>query len=150
MHTGLMCSSMPERSAIESLPAQPNLVVRSLDQALLSLAAEPFQSIYASVFVIGGGQVYEEAVRHPACEGFHVTEIQAAPECDTFFPKPAEGVFQLWSKSGTVRSKEHSMVFKFYTRYCPHHLDLWHCHSAPARLLQTHPTDTHCGSSRTA
>jgi dihydrofolate reductase len=113
-----MCSSMPERSDIESGPAQPNLVVRSLDQALLSLSADPFQSICASVFVIGGGQVYKEAVAHPACEGLHVTEIQASPDCDTFFPTPAEGEFQLWSKSGTVRSKEHSMVFKFYTRCC--------------------------------
>ena len=38
------------------------------------------------LFVIGGGQVYREAIASPRCGVIHFTQIQADLECDTFFP----------------------------------------------------------------
>ena len=39
------------------------------------------------VFVIGGEQVYTEAIRHPECGQIYATEIAQDVECDTFFPE---------------------------------------------------------------
>jgi dihydrofolate reductase len=39
-----------------------------------------------TVFVVGGGQLYAEAVRHPACRRIYYTRIAARFECETFFP----------------------------------------------------------------
>lgn len=45
--------------------------------------AEPIHK----VFVIGGGKVYEEAIKHKNCEKLILTKINATYHCDTFFPK---------------------------------------------------------------
>lgn len=39
------------------------------------------------IFVIGGAQIYAEAITHPDCEKIYLTEIDAEFECDAFFPK---------------------------------------------------------------
>ncbi len=58
-------------------------VVTSLCKALLATADAP------EVMIIGGARVYERAL--PVAERIHLTEVDAAPEGDTFFPElPAE------------------------------------------------------------
>ena len=37
------------------------------------------------LFVIGGGQIYSEAL--PLCDQLEITEVDASPEGDTFFPE---------------------------------------------------------------
>lgn len=37
------------------------------------------------LFVIGGGQIYKEAM--PLCDELEITEVDASPEGDTFFPE---------------------------------------------------------------
>jgi len=47
-------------------------------------------------WVIGGGEIYKEAVKHPKCKYIHITEISnedwinELPLCDTYFPKIPE------------------------------------------------------------
>lgn len=50
-----------------------------------SSPAEPLLQV-DHLFVIGGGQVYREAMASPRCGVIHFTQIQADLECDTFFP----------------------------------------------------------------
>lgn len=38
------------------------------------------------VFIIGGAQLYKEAVVHPNCEAIFLTLIKGTYDCDTFFP----------------------------------------------------------------
>lgn len=40
-----------------------------------------------NIFVIGGQQLYEEAIKHPFCNKIYLTEFNFEKECDTFFPK---------------------------------------------------------------
>jgi len=48
------------------------------------------------VFVIGGGQVYTEALKHEGCQGIYLTQIKEPEfEADTFFPKIDPLSFQL-------------------------------------------------------
>jgi dihydrofolate reductase len=57
---------------------------RDLDAALCALAS--VTPAVARVFVIGGSQVYAEALARPDCQYVHYTRIDARFDCDTFFP----------------------------------------------------------------
>jgi len=69
--------------------SEPNpieiLYSSSLDEALCILGQMP--SI-ESIYVIGGAQVYQEAMRHPQCERILANELMLTPPtlCDSFFP----------------------------------------------------------------
>jgi dihydrofolate reductase len=39
-----------------------------------------------SVFIIGGAQVYAEALASPLCEEVYLTKVAGEHECDTFIP----------------------------------------------------------------
>ncbi|MFT3733976.1 MAG: dihydrofolate reductase [Rhodocyclaceae bacterium] len=54
--------------------------VSSLDEALASCSAED------RVFVIGGGEIYQQAI--PLAECIHCTYVHCAPQGDTYFPAP--------------------------------------------------------------
>jgi dihydrofolate reductase len=47
------------------------------------------------VFVIGGAQLYREAIAHPACAEIYLTRIMADYDCDAFFPNIDERAFEL-------------------------------------------------------
>jgi dihydrofolate reductase/thymidylate synthase len=46
------------------------------------------------IFVIGGEQLYKEAILNPYLRDIYVTEIQGNYECDRFFPRFGPGYFQ--------------------------------------------------------
>ena len=54
----------------------------SLEDALI-IAAEAHTE---KVFVIGGAQIFAEAILHPQCRELYLTEVQGTFDCDTFFP----------------------------------------------------------------
>jgi dihydrofolate reductase/thymidylate synthase len=69
---------------------------RSLDAALALLAAPPHGESVETVFVIGGGTVYEAALAHAGCVGVHLTRVDSDAPCDTFFPALDPSVWRLW------------------------------------------------------
>ena len=58
------------------------LIAGSLEQALTLLENYAIPNI----FIIGGGDVFREAIQHPQCQHIYLTEISATLVCDTFFP----------------------------------------------------------------
>ena len=46
-----------------------------------------------NVFVIGGAQLYQEALNHPLCQKLHVTHLKGDFNCDTFFPPISQRFF---------------------------------------------------------
>lgn len=56
----------------------------SIDDALARLGAA---ADIESVFVVGGGAVYTEAIAMAACRHVIITRIAASFDCDTFFPE---------------------------------------------------------------
>lgn len=60
-------------------------VYKCLDNALESLT-DIYEKINL-IFVIGGEQLYKEAISHPMCDKLYITEIPGEYECDKFFPK---------------------------------------------------------------
>lgn len=65
--------------------ALPQEVIRAanLQQALEKAQADPKTG---HIFVIGGGQIFEQAVGHPACRQIFATFVQGTFGCDAFFP----------------------------------------------------------------
>jgi dihydrofolate reductase len=79
------------RQADFSLPEGTGLA-HSLDEAL-GLAADSDE-----VFVIGGGSLYQEALKHGDCNAIFLTAVHATFDCDTFF-LPDESQWNLRSES---------------------------------------------------
>lgn len=90
------------------------LHANSLDDGL---AAARSHAGIGKVFVIGGGQVYAEALEHPLCAVVLVTAIGAQFGCDTFFPNlDRDDRFRLASVSAPHEEKGLTYVFQRYVR----------------------------------
>lgn len=78
---------------------QAALVMPSLDSALAFVAER--KARYETVFVIGGGQIYAEAMASPNLSAIHLTLVEDVSvskdivACDTFFPRLPDS-FKLW------------------------------------------------------
>jgi dihydrofolate reductase len=87
----LGCKPLPDRlnvvvsRTVCALPCEGVLYVPSLNHAIHIAQCE--KSIY-KLFVIGGSQLYEEALLHPLCKSVIVTYVHnhTPVEADTFFP----------------------------------------------------------------
>jgi dihydrofolate reductase len=61
----------------------------SVEEALIFCTKRQLEKL----FVIGGGEIYKEAL--PLCDVLEITEVEANPEGDTFFP---ELDFSIWKE----------------------------------------------------
>lgn len=96
------------------------LVAGSFEDALKSLSGAEYADLVQNVFVIGGGSVYDEALRSPYCSKIYLTEVHAEFEdLDTFFPIIAAHKFRMVSRSKLQQSKA-GLSFRFteYNRLC--------------------------------
>lgn len=88
----------------------------SLDAALELTRSKDLKSRVETVFVIGGGQIYEEAVNNPDCTAVHLTRIDKDFECNVFFPAIDPAKFKVWSASQPMQSEDGtSFTFMCYT-----------------------------------
>ena len=82
---------------------------RSLEQALNHLKND---TLTGDIFIIGGGELYKEAIKHPLCKTIYKTSIQTHVDCDTFFPNiPKQLIMTHESKIHT----ENNIKFTFQT-----------------------------------
>lgn len=67
----------------------PSNVVKSqgLDEALRVLDSKEYQKTVDKIFVIGGANVYAQALVHPRCQRVYLTVIDKEFGCDAFFPE---------------------------------------------------------------
>ena len=67
------------------------------------------------LFVIGGGEIYRQALLSPHCKALYVTRIQANFACDTHFPG-FEGAFTRVTQSDLKHDKGIDYTFEVYER----------------------------------
>jgi len=79
-------------------------IAHSLQEALDLVAADA-----APIYVIGGGQIYAEALKHPDCGDLFITHVNADADCDVFFPDYSR--FKLVSEQDSLI--EGNISFKF-------------------------------------
>jgi dihydrofolate reductase len=93
----------------------PDGVLRasSLEEALTLLDA---RADIAHVFIVGGAQLYREALLHPACTRVLLTRVHARFDCDTFLA-PFEHDFVLERRDGPLREPDdaHAPPYTFET-----------------------------------
>lgn len=94
------------RNAAYILPAGV-LKAASLEEALAAAA----ESNAEETFVIGGAQIFYDAVRHPACAKIYLTEILGDFYCDAFFPQIDPSKFAKTSESEP--HEENGIKFRF-------------------------------------
>jgi dihydrofolate reductase len=83
--------------------------------------AEVFSSLEAALdacdrccFVIGGGQIYSLAM--PIADRIHLTDVEAAPPGDAYFPELAADAWRCVEESERIEENEHAFVFRTYDR----------------------------------
>lgn len=86
------------------------LMADNLDMALMMLGSTKYRELVETVFVIGGAQIFQEAIKHPRCRKIYLTQIESQFECDTFFP-PIPSHFEEISQSS--RFVENSCEYYF-------------------------------------
>ncbi|KAK1352243.1 Bifunctional dihydrofolate reductase-thymidylate synthase [Heracleum sosnowskyi] len=105
------------RSGSFDIATAENVVIcGSMLSALELLAESPYCLSIEKVFIIGGGQIYREALNAPGCDAVHITEIEKHIECDTFIPLLDESVFQPWYSSFPVVENNIRYCFTTYVR----------------------------------
>lgn len=102
-------------------PSANLMYATSLESAMALIEQEGVSETIDTVFVIGGGQVYKEAVDSERCSAIHVTHVEAEPECDTFFPDitAAGSPWRVWSSARPRRDNDTRYQFVVYTREAP-------------------------------
>jgi dihydrofolate reductase/thymidylate synthase len=88
------------------------LCASSLDDALNQLSSSNIEN----VFVIGGAQIYAQAIEHPLCQKLYVTHVKGEHGCDTFFPLISKS-FSPISASPQHQEEGISFLFSDYLRY---------------------------------
>jgi len=63
------------------------LVVKSFNEALLAAKQLLNSGIIEKIWVLGGQQVYQDAIDSGLCQKIHLTRIQAEFQCDVHFPQ---------------------------------------------------------------
>ncbi len=118
-----------ESLPLKPLPGRPNIVVtrredfrpegarivHSLDEALSlgrSLARETGAD---EVAVIGGGEVFAEALRRDLVDRLHWTEIDLAPDGDTVMPPLAPGAWREISRQSHPKGERDDAAFTLIT-----------------------------------
>lgn len=88
------------------------LIARSVPEAL-AIAADHGET---EAFIIGGGQIYE--LSWPYLDRIYLTEVDAEPEGDVFFPVMEEDAWQLVSSEAHTAGEkdDHDFVFKVFDR----------------------------------
>ena len=71
--------------------AKPGIEVTHLLDEALKLAREKETD---EIFIIGGGQIYQEAM--PLADKLYLTIVEGSPEADTFFPDYSEFKRKVW------------------------------------------------------
>ena len=99
----------------ESLPDDVH-VATSLDNALKMVKTMPaLKKTIETLFVIGGSQVYAEALEHPETSSMHLTRVDIEIKCDTFIPDmAAHSGFQLATSSAVQEEKGIKYRFQKY------------------------------------
>lgn len=91
-----------------SVPAG-HFVAHNLDEALAIAKSEGIER----VFILGGAEIYREAL--PLAHEMIITEIEAQPQADTFFPSFDPDTWKVVEKTRVEKSEKNPYTHTFVT-----------------------------------
>ena len=87
----------------------------SFEKVLEMSGNERLKDVIETIFIIGGQQIFEEAIQHPQCQKIYLTQVLIVSGCDTFFPD-FQRTFEEKSKSVPRNEGPISYYFAEYHR----------------------------------
>lgn len=78
-------------------------------------ALEKAKEFNKEIFIIGGSEVYKEALKHEDLKRIYYTYVKSYFECDTFFPKIPKNFIKCYN-SETKKENEIEYEFQTYER----------------------------------
>ena len=103
------------RQKILKLPADV-LIAGSLEEALTQLTEESTRGMIDKIFVIGGEQIFRQAITHSSCRKVYLTHILKSFHCDCFFPQENLSGFKQVHKGGPASDNSLQYFFAEYER----------------------------------
>ena len=72
-----------------------------------------------TIFVIGGSEIYKEAIKSKQCRYIYVTEINSDLICDTFFPYDTLKNYMILEQSQYIEDKDSCILYRnlLYSQY---------------------------------
>ena len=104
--TNIIISRNPSLHDISIYQTEDVTVVYSLDEALEKALQGP-QGKHSEVFIIGGGQIYAQAIEK--ADKLYLTLVEGDFSCDTFFPDYSEFINENFIGAG----EENGIRYKF-------------------------------------
>lgn len=99
------------RNAVYELP-NGVFKANSLEDAVTLAETKSPEEIY----VIGGAQIFYDAVQHPACQSLSITKVKGDFGCDTFFPAIYRKNFKKISDSEIHKENNTSFCFTVWKK----------------------------------
>lgn len=85
------------------------VIMHSLEQAL-QFAKEQGET---EVFIIGGGQIYKEALENDLVDKLYITHVHNTYEADTFFPEINYSIWKRTNEAKELKDEKHAEDFTF-------------------------------------
>lgn len=82
-------------------------IFRDFNSSIIETEAAAY---ITNIYVIGGTEIYRQAIEHPQCSRIYQTVIYKEFDCDTFFPDPRVNFQEIAS---STRYEENGLEFQF-------------------------------------
>ncbi|KAJ8002940.1 hypothetical protein DPEC_G00164180 [Dallia pectoralis] len=103
-------------TTMTTVPKHAHYICKDFD-SIINLASQPHLcDLVEIIWVLGGPQVYQEAMMHPLCDLIYLTDIMADFDCDVFFPPFDRSLFRKQERFPGVPNtiqEENGVQFRF-------------------------------------
>ncbi|XP_071360616.1 dihydrofolate reductase [Trachinotus anak] len=103
-------------TSLNTVPDHAHFLCRDFESAVCMAAEPPLADLIETIWVVGGTQVYKDALNHPWCDLVYLTDVMADFDCDVFFPDFDRGLFKAQERFPGVPSgiqEENGIKYKF-------------------------------------
>ncbi|XP_029991582.1 dihydrofolate reductase [Sphaeramia orbicularis] len=101
---------------LDTAPTHAHFLCHDFESAVSLAVQPPLQDLIETIWVIGGTQVYKDALKHPWCDLLYLTNVMASFDCDVFFPEFDRKLFKLQDRFPGVPNEvqeENGIKYKF-------------------------------------
>ncbi|XP_075995129.1 dihydrofolate reductase [Genypterus blacodes] len=79
---------------LSTVPDHAHSLHEDLRSVTLLATQPPLADLIETIWIVGGSQVYQEALTHPWCDLVYLTDVMAHYDCDVFFPQLDRRIFK--------------------------------------------------------
>ncbi|KAM9377796.1 dihydrofolate reductase [Pholidichthys leucotaenia] len=101
---------------LDTVPDHAHFLRQDFESAVCLAAEPPLSDLIDTIWVVGGAQVYKDALKHPWCDLLYLTDVMADFDCDAFFPEFNKTLFKIQESFPGVPGEvqeENGIKYKF-------------------------------------